>query len=329
MITLGVDLHKRTHTIVAADANGVELRSIIVTAAPVGHRKALRWAKQFKNRQWALENCRHLSRRLEADLLRAGETVKPVSPKLMAGARRGGRERGKSDPIDALAVARAAIREPNLPTARLEGIERDVKLLVDHREDLVAERTRTQNRLRWHLLDLDIQEPPASALDRRRVLNQLEEVLSRRSETVAVIALELVEDCRRLTRRINDLERKIEALITPLMPSLLALPGCGVLSAAKVVAETAGVYRFRSKAAFAMYNGTAPVPVWSGNRGGFASIEAEIVNLTWLCIESPSRRCNDRDQHRTTSPNVEQPATPKPRRSELYGVASPTRSSAG
>ena len=55
-----------------------------------------------------------------------------------------------ANPIDALAVARAALREPDLPTARL-GPAREVRLLVSHREDLVAERTRIINRLRWHL----------------------------------------------------------------------------------------------------------------------------------------------------------------------------------
>ncbi|MGJ6970038.1 transposase [Streptosporangium sp. G11] len=58
-------------------------------------------------------------------------------------------------------------------------------------------------------------------------------------------------------------------------PQLLAIPGCGVLSAATIIGETAGVHRFRSKAAFARFTGTAPIPVWSGsssrvrlNRGG-------------------------------------------------------------
>ena len=71
----------------------------------------------------------------------------------MAGARRSGRERGKSDPIDALAVARAAWREPDLPVARLDG-ERELRLLVDHRDDLVRERTRIQSRIRWHLHEI-------------------------------------------------------------------------------------------------------------------------------------------------------------------------------
>jgi len=113
-------------------------------------------------RRWALENCRHLSRVLERDLVSAGESVVQVSPKLMGSARRSGRELGKSDPIDALAVARAALREPHLPVAQLDGRSREVKLLVDHREDLVGERTRIQNRLLWHLHELDPSWAPSS-----------------------------------------------------------------------------------------------------------------------------------------------------------------------
>ena len=85
-------------------------------------------------RVWAIEDCRHLTRRLEADLLRAGETVVRVPTRLMAEARCNGRERGKSDPIDALAVARAAWREPNLPAASLNEPTRQLRLLVDHRD---------------------------------------------------------------------------------------------------------------------------------------------------------------------------------------------------
>lgn len=112
------------------------------------------WAGQWHERRWALEDCRHLTRRLEGDLLRAGEAIVRVPPKMMAAERRGTRSPGKSDPIDAEAVARAALRDDDLPVARLEGEAQQVKLLVDHREDLVAERTRMQARLRWHLHEL-------------------------------------------------------------------------------------------------------------------------------------------------------------------------------
>jgi hypothetical protein len=78
-----------------------------------------------------------------------------VPTKLMAHARDAARSYGKSDPIDALAVARAALREPAPPAAHLDGPAREVRLLVDHRDNLVAERTRAINRLRWHLHELD------------------------------------------------------------------------------------------------------------------------------------------------------------------------------
>ena len=115
-----------------------------------------------------------MSTRLERALLAAGERVVRVPPKLMAGARSSARTRGKSDPIDALAIARAALREPDLPVACHDGTSRELKLLVDHREDLVTERTRMQNRLRWHLHELDPElDVPARGLDRLTVLDRL------------------------------------------------------------------------------------------------------------------------------------------------------------
>ena len=173
MVVLGVDAHKRTHTIVAADASGAQLGEVRVAATTDGHLRAVRWVGRWGERRWALEDCRHLSRRLEADLLSAGEIVVRVPPKMMAGVRRSARTRGKSDPIDALAVARAAIREPGLPLARLDGPARDVRLLVDYREGLVRERTGMQSRLRWRLHELDPSlDPPAGSLDRRGVLGR-------------------------------------------------------------------------------------------------------------------------------------------------------------
>lgn len=116
----------------------------------------------------------------------------------MAGERRGGREQGKSDPIDALAVARAALREPDLPVARLDGPSRKLKLLVDHREDLVRERVRMQARLRWHLHELfpGLVIAP-KGLRRQRVLVDLEGRLDGVEGTVARIARQLVSEIRR------------------------------------------------------------------------------------------------------------------------------------
>jgi transposase len=265
MVVIGIDSHKSTHTAVAVDGNGRKVAEKTVAAREAGHLELVRWAARFPERTFALEDTRHLSRRLTTDLLVAGEAVVRVPTRLMAGARRSSREPGKSDPIDALAVARAALRE-DLPAAQLDGPEREVRLLVDHRDDLVAERTRTQNRLRWHLHELDPgTEPAARSLDRAAVLDALTDRLAEVPGTVARVARELVVRIRELTRSINGLEREIAGLAATLSPTLLELTGCGSLGAGKLVGETAGVERFRSAATFARHNGTAPLPVWSGN----------------------------------------------------------------
>lgn len=288
MVTLGVDAHKGSHTVVAVDANGQRCGQITVKATQTGHLRALRWAQDLDGqRRWAIEDCRHVSRGLQADLLRAGESVVCVPPKLMAGARRGGRTRGKSDPIDAEAAARAALREPDLPQAHLDGPEREVRLLIDHRDDLVAERTRIQNRLRWHLHELfPGWELPAGALDRLKWHRAIEERLEGAEGLVVEIARDQVGRCRELTAVINRLEGEVATRVRQLAPALLALVGCGALTAGKIVGETAGAGRFRSKDAYAMHNGTAPIPASSGraerhrlNRGGNRQLNCAIHRI--------------------------------------------------
>jgi transposase len=108
MIMIGVDSHKRSHTVVALDEVGRKVGQKTVVTDSEGHLQLLRWSRQFEEVEFALEDCRHLTRRLEGDLLAAGQRVIRVPTRLMADARRAGRERGKSDPIDAEAVALAA-----------------------------------------------------------------------------------------------------------------------------------------------------------------------------------------------------------------------------
>jgi transposase len=269
MLVLGIDAHKRTHTVVVVDEAGRKLGQHTTTSATTAdHLELVRWADRFgADRRWAVEDCRHLSRRLERDLLTAGEAIVRVPPKLMAHARDAARTYGKSDPIDALAVARAALREPDLPAARLDDETRQVRLLVDHREDLIGERTRQINRLRWHLHELDpAWDPPQRSLNRYK---QLDEIIARLADfdgLVARLALELTTSVRSLTVRINDLEREITVVVTALAPTLLTRPGIGVLTAAKLLGETADITRFRNKDAYARHTGTAPLPVWSSNR---------------------------------------------------------------
>jgi len=140
MVVVGADVHKRTHTLVGVDEPARELDHKTFPATTDGHRAAVRWARARFGRQlrWAVQDCRHLSARLERDLLTDGQAVVRVPPKMMAEQRRIARTHGKSDPIDAAAVARAALREPDLPVASHDATSRELKLLVDRREDLMG-----------------------------------------------------------------------------------------------------------------------------------------------------------------------------------------------
>lgn len=271
MVVVGADVHKRTHTFVAVDQGGRELGHKTFEATTKGHQAAVRWARERFGAElvWAIEDCRHLSARLERDLLTAGQSVVRVPPKMMAEQRRIARTRGKSDPIDAAAVARAALREPELPVATHDETSRELKLLVDRRDDLVKHRTATINRLLWRVHELDPSwAPKARSLDLAKHQRILTDRLAGVAGIVAELARDELGDVVELTGRINTLERRIGELVAQAAPTLLAMPGVGSLTAAKLVGETAGVTRFKSEAAFARHAGIAPIPVWSGNTNG-------------------------------------------------------------
>lgn len=268
MIVIGIDPHMKTHTAVAVDSvTGRSVGTRTVTCDGTGHDELLAWARGLDpERYFSIGDCRHVSGRLERHLLGHGERVVRVPPKMMAGARSSARTYGKSDPIDAECVARAALREPDLPEASLAGPEHDVRLLADHRDDLVDERKRIQKRLRWHCHDLeaDLDLPPR-VLDRYVWLDRLEAILESVPEsTRRRIALSELRRVRELTVEVKELEREITGLMRELAPDLMEIPGCSAINAAHLIGQTAGFSRFRDEAAFAMHIGVAPLPVSSG-----------------------------------------------------------------
>ncbi len=304
MVVIGIDAHKGTHTAVAVDEVGRQVAVKTVKATTEGHLRLLAWARAWPSRSFAVEDCRHLTRRLESDMLTAGERIVRVPPQLMAIARRSCRERGKSDPIDALAVARAALREGDLPTAELDGPTRELRLLTDHRATLVRERTRVQSRLRWHLHELlpELRVRPRG-LRAAKIVDQVAAALEGVEGLVAELARDLLQRCRELNARIREFDKRIHPLVCDLAPNLLTVPGCGPLVAAKILGETARASRFKSKDAFARFNGTAPVPVWSGNvekfrlsRGGNRQINTAIhlIAVTQLRGVGPGKAYVDK-----------------------------------
>jgi transposase len=264
MMVLGADTHKRSHTVgPVGEATGRVLADRTVPATQRAFEDLRVWARGLDDpdRVWAIEDCRHVSGAFERFLIARGERIVRVAPKHMAGARRSSRERGKSDSIDAFSVARAALKEgiENLPGAHLDGAALDIRLLVDHREDLIAARTADQQRLRWHLHDLWPElEIPAGALDTSKWLSKISRRLARAQQTTRVrVARELVRQISARTTRIRELQAELAALVESYAPQLLAERGCGPLTAAKLIGEIAGADRFATDAKLARTGGAA------------------------------------------------------------------------
>jgi transposase len=271
MLTIGIDPHKRTHCAVAVDAVGRQVATKGVAVSQDGFGALVAWARGLdggRERVWVLEDCRMFSGSLERFLLDHGEAVARLAPHLMAGARCGVRERGKSDPIDGLAVARAALREgvENLPVARLDGPELEVRLLATHRDRLVHIRTGLICELRAQCHDVWPEwEIPRRALIRPAWQTRVARRLAHAPRSARVqIARDLIGRIRDLTQMITALYAQLAELVTALAPRLLAEPGVGILIAAKLIGEIAGIDRFATDAKLARMAGCAPIPVSSG-----------------------------------------------------------------
>src|ERR671911_110259 len=245
MIVLGADTHKRSHTIAAiAAGTGELLGEQTVPVCRRGFGELLQWARSVdEQRVWALEDCRHVSGSLERFLIERGERVVRIPTHLTAKARKSARQRGKSDPIDALNVARAALQE-----------------------GLVRHRVEVNSTLLWHLHDLWPElRLPGGALFSKKWSTRIGRRLARAEQTMRVrIARDELRRLRELTQAINQLERDITELDGQIAPQLLAEPGFGPLIAAKLVGEIAGAGRFATAAKLARVAGVAPIPVSSG-----------------------------------------------------------------
>jgi transposase len=311
MIVIGVDAHKRTHTLVALDAvTGVSRGETMVQASDDGALNALRFAAGLdSDRVWAVEDCRHVTARLERALLGAGERVIRVPPGLTGESRKATRTPGKSDPIDARAVALAAIREgiENLPVAFLDEQAHEIRVLCDYRDQLMNERVRLINRLRWHLVriapHLEAQLGPEALKGpriRARLARQLGQLPASTELRVAKAQLRRINE---ITKEQKELFAELTALIQAHAPQLLQQRSIGTVTAAVIIGRTAGAQRFRGEACFARHAGTAPIPASSGktvrhrlHRGGDRQLNRaiHIIALGRIAWDPETRAYIDR-----------------------------------
>jgi transposase len=275
MAVVGIDTHKDTLAACAVDETGAVLEERVFPCDPDGLAGLVVWILELgPDSRIGVEGSSSYGAPAARSLAAAGVDVHEVPPHLSRRERRQSRRPGKSDPGDALAIARVTLREADLPPVRLDDVTGDLGLLADARDEIVAGQVRARNRLHAHLVVLlPGYTRTASQLLTKRQLAAIEQALLPLEGVRTRLARGLLAEVRELGARAVDLERQIAALVAG--HPLLALPGVGPLTAARIVAEAGDVSRFRSPDAFAMLAGVAPIPASSGqvqrmrlNRGG-------------------------------------------------------------
>ncbi len=275
MITIGIDTHKSSLVASAVDELGREVAAISVGNDAEGHRRLERWLCPWQTTlRVGIEGGGSYGAMLARRLVAQGIEVLEVPSRLTARERRRLKQPGKSDPSDALAIARLTLREPGLGPVLVGGTPEDLRLLTVERDALVTERVRLVSRLHAHLVVLAPGYEQTIA-DLRSVshLERAAHLVARRHDVRAKLARSLVARIRELDRAAGQLEREITARVDA--PELRKIVGVGPLVAAMFVGHTGDVLAFRSAAGFAASTGTAPIPASSGqtqrhrlNRGG-------------------------------------------------------------
>jgi len=298
MVTIGVDTHTATLAASAVDGAGRELAARTFQNDGRGHQSLLRWASSLsQERRFGIEGSGSYGAALARLLGAAGEAAVEVPAILTQRERRHLRRAGKSDPGDALAIARVALREQSLGPVKVAGVAEDLKLLTDARDQRVLDRTRAANRLHAHLVIL---EPGAAAEIRNLTavihLAAARRVIARASGTRAELARREWARVRALSAEIRDLEFRIRTLVRASGSNLPRIKGVAGITAAKLLGETGDPRRFRSSPAFAAVSGTAPIPASSGktsrhrlNRGGNRQLNRAIHTIAVVQARTDAR----------------------------------------
>lgn len=266
-VVIAVDPHKASWTAVAVTSGLAPVGAVRVSVNRTGYRQLQRFAADWSQVTWAIEGAAGLGAPLTERLRAEGIEVVDVPAKLARRVRLLSSGHGrKSDEADALSVGIAAWSASALHTVEVDEAIATLRALTEHRDDLVRTRTQTINRLHALLVKLIpcglprglTAETAAHALRRVRPKTASASMLRK-------LAVDLIAELRRLDRRIATATDSLTEAVAASRTTLTQLPGIGDLTAAKILARTGPIRRFRSAAAFASYSGVAPIEVSSGD----------------------------------------------------------------
>lgn len=267
MLVCGIDAHAGSFAVCIVDDLGAAVARMSAPNTPAGHARILGWLTRELAEvpvRVGIEGGGNWGLRLAWVLTQAGIDVREVPGHYTARERIRLRGAGRSDHRDALAIARIVAREPGLPPVRRDDITRQLKLLVDYRRGLIAERTRTHNRLRRDLAMLELPQAPR-AITTARGVRHVCELLATDNRTQAEIARRRATRLAQIDAEITEVTRLLKPLVEATGTTITGLLGISTINAARILGEVGDITRYRNRDAFAAANGTAPIPASSGN----------------------------------------------------------------
>ena len=292
MLTIGVDAHKRSNMAVAIDAAGREVARWRGMNEVAGWQQLAAWAADLGEEvRWGLEGAWNYGRGLAQFLVEAGATVYEVNARWTAAGRRRARTPGKSDGLDARAVALVVWREAGtLPPVAADDETGVLGLLVAERDGVVAEATRLRNQLHQLLMQLD----PAyrQGIPSLKTQHGLRAVAAYATADPRPLQQQRAAAVRRLAQRLQLLVAQARELATQIRAaaaryaSLATICGVDLLTAGALAGLLGPGRRFASDAQLAAYAGVAPLEASSAervrhrlNRGGNRQLNAIVHRI--------------------------------------------------
>jgi transposase len=273
----GIDSHKRTLAVAVVDDAGRQVMVEAFANDPKGHLRLGKWLADAGVTRVGIEGSGHLGRAAAAWLVDVGFDVREVPCGFTVRERRRRAGGGKSDPIDALAIARVTVREEDLVAARCkDDTAEELRILSDYRRQLVTERIRLVNRVHADLvIVVPGYEDKVPQLTRPSQVRAARRLLHGKSGVRVELIRRRLDRVTAIDQEARELKARLEQTVIGTGSTLMELPGVGAITAARILGETGDVRRFRDHNAYASANGTAPIPASSGevtrhrvNRGG-------------------------------------------------------------
>ena len=275
-VAVGVDSHKSSFSVSVVDELGRELGVRVFSNHARGFAAAHQWIRSFGECTIGIEGSGRYGRPLAVFLERAGEIVHEVPASLTFRERNRRRSRGKSDPVDAVAIARVVARGEGLAPIRHNDVCGDLKALSDYRDQLIHTRTELANQTHHDLVGIAPgYEARIRNLVSKKNLAAAMTVVRGDPSVRAGLVRRRIAHIRRLDAEIAAISDDIEVKLQESGSTLIEIHGVGPFVAARILGEVGDPRSIRSRGAFGILSGTAPLEASSGtvarhrvNRGG-------------------------------------------------------------